>query len=110
VDYGVHLVVSDLSVPGLLDEVPELIERGFTSLKVFTAVGDLALSGRPGYGEAQVQLRRAEIARTRAAGNRSSIDEAAGAACESRLGCCQPAARGAPHGVIRKLGRSWPSR
>lgn len=46
VDYGVHLVVSDLGVPGLLDEVPELAAKGFTSLKVFTAVDGVALTDR----------------------------------------------------------------
>jgi dihydropyrimidinase len=45
-DYGVHLVVSDPSVPGLFEELPELVGAGFSSLKVFTAVGDLALSDR----------------------------------------------------------------
>jgi dihydropyrimidinase len=46
IDYGVHVVVSDLSVEGLLDEVPALAERGFTSLKLFTAVDGVALADR----------------------------------------------------------------
>ena len=45
-DFGVHLVVTDLSVPGLLDELPALAEEGCTSLKLFTAVGNLELSPR----------------------------------------------------------------
>src|SRR5579884_1768803 len=45
-DYGVHLVVSDPDVPGLFEELPELVGAGFSSLKVFTAVGDLALTDR----------------------------------------------------------------
>ncbi len=43
-DYGVHLVVSDLSVDGLLDEIPALVEEGYSSLKIFTAVDGVALS------------------------------------------------------------------
>lgn len=45
-DYGVHLVVTDLSVPGLLDELPDLVGRGFSSLKLFTAVSGVALGDR----------------------------------------------------------------
>lgn len=45
-DYGVHLVVSDLGRPGLLDGLADLVRRGFTSLKIFTAVGELALGDR----------------------------------------------------------------
>jgi dihydropyrimidinase len=45
-DYGVHLVATDLSVPHVLDELDELVARGFTSLKVFTAVEGVALGDR----------------------------------------------------------------
>lgn len=45
-DFGVHLVVTDPGAPGVLDEIPSLAGEGFTSLKVFTAVGDLELGPR----------------------------------------------------------------
>jgi dihydropyrimidinase len=45
-DFGVHLVVCDLGVAGLLDELPALVDRGFGSLKIFTAVEGLALDDR----------------------------------------------------------------
>lgn len=45
-DFGVHLVVTDLGVSGLLDELPALADRGLTSLKMFTAVGDFELGPR----------------------------------------------------------------
>lgn len=45
-DFGVHLVVTDPGAAGVLDEIPALAGDGFTSLKVFTAVGDLELGRR----------------------------------------------------------------
>lgn len=45
-DFGVHLVVTDPGGRGVLDEIPALARDGFTSLKVFTAVGDLELGPR----------------------------------------------------------------
>lgn len=46
VDYGVHLIVVDPDAPGSLAEVSRLADEGFTSLKIFTAVEDLALTDR----------------------------------------------------------------
>jgi dihydropyrimidinase len=36
VDYGVHQCITDLSVPGVLGEIPRLADEGFASVKVFT--------------------------------------------------------------------------
>jgi dihydropyrimidinase len=44
IDYGLHLVITDLGTPASLDEVPGLVRDGFTSIKVFTAVGEFQLS------------------------------------------------------------------
>jgi dihydropyrimidinase len=43
IDYGIHLTVTDLAVPGVLDEVTALADEGFASLKIFTSVGTYAL-------------------------------------------------------------------
>lgn len=40
VDYGLHLGVTDLDVASTLDEVVELADAGFASLKIFTATAD----------------------------------------------------------------------
>lgn len=37
-DYGFHLAVTDLSVPGALDQVRQVRERGRASVKVFTSM------------------------------------------------------------------------
>lgn len=42
-DYGVHAVVTDLSSLDLRSELPELMKRGVTSLKIFTAVEGIQL-------------------------------------------------------------------
>lgn len=36
IDYSIHLCVTDLTVPGVLEEIPKLAEEGFASVKVFT--------------------------------------------------------------------------
>ncbi|MGH7921501.1 MAG: amidohydrolase family protein, partial [Candidatus Dormibacteraceae bacterium] len=45
-DFGVHLAITDVDVPGLLDDLPALAGDGFTSLKLFTAVHGLELGPR----------------------------------------------------------------
>jgi dihydropyrimidinase len=42
-DFGVHAVVTDLSSLDLRSELPQLVERGVTSLKIFTAVEGIQL-------------------------------------------------------------------
>ena len=42
-DYGFHIVVTDLSVDGILDELASLAARGVTSVKVFTTVAGCRL-------------------------------------------------------------------
>lgn len=44
IDYGLHLVITDLSGPGGLDELDQLADEGFASIKVFTAVGEFQLT------------------------------------------------------------------
>jgi dihydropyrimidinase len=44
IDYGLHLVPTDLSVGGILDEILRLADEGFASLKVFTTIDDYLLS------------------------------------------------------------------
>jgi len=44
IDYGLHLVITDLGGPGGLDELDQLADEGFASIKVFTAVGEFQLS------------------------------------------------------------------
>lgn len=44
VDYGLHLVPTDLSVPGLLDEIGTLADEGFPSIKIFTTIGTYRLT------------------------------------------------------------------
>lgn len=44
IDYGLHLVITDLGGPGELDELDQLADEGFASIKVFTAVGEFQLS------------------------------------------------------------------
>ncbi len=43
IDYGMHLVPTDLSVPGVLSEVSDLADQGFASIKIFTTIGDYRL-------------------------------------------------------------------
>lgn len=43
IDYGLHVVITDLSSDGILAEIPALAEDGFTSLKLFTAGEDFRL-------------------------------------------------------------------
>lgn len=38
VDYGIHLCITDMSVPGVLEELGPLADEGFPSVKVFTTV------------------------------------------------------------------------
>jgi len=44
IDYGLHLVITDLGEPASLDELPDLVHDGFSSIKLFTAVGEFQLS------------------------------------------------------------------
>jgi len=44
IDYGLHLVITDLGEPASLDELPGLVQDGFSSIKLFTAVGEFQLS------------------------------------------------------------------
>lgn len=44
VDFGVHLVLTDLAGETALHELPALLREGFSSLKVFTTVSGYALS------------------------------------------------------------------
>ncbi len=44
IDYGLHLVITDLSAPRGLDELGRLANEGFSSVKVFTAVREFQLS------------------------------------------------------------------
>lgn len=43
-DYGVHVVVTDLEPAGVLDEIGRLAGEGFPSLKLFTTVDDFRLT------------------------------------------------------------------
>jgi dihydropyrimidinase len=45
-DFGVHAVVTDLKSANLATELPQLVERGVTSLKIFTAVEGFELHRR----------------------------------------------------------------
>ncbi|MEX0683528.1 MAG: dihydropyrimidinase [Dehalococcoidia bacterium] len=44
IDYGIHVTPTDLSVQGVLDELPVLADEGFASVKIFTAVALYALN------------------------------------------------------------------
>jgi len=44
IDYGFHVVVTDPDQKGVLDEIGQLADEGFASLKVFTAVADFQLT------------------------------------------------------------------
>ncbi len=44
IDYGLHLVITDLGAPASLEELPGLANDGFPSIKLFTAVGEFQLS------------------------------------------------------------------
>jgi dihydropyrimidinase len=46
IDYGVHQCVTDLSVTGVLEEVPKLADEGFASVKVFTTTSVYQLPDR----------------------------------------------------------------
>jgi dihydropyrimidinase len=46
IDYGVHLCVTDLTVPGVLEEIPVLASEGFASVKVFTTTSVYQLPDR----------------------------------------------------------------
>src|SRR5262249_33748026 len=46
IDYGLHVTPKDLEVAGVLEEIPELADEGFPSVKVFTSVSNYALSDR----------------------------------------------------------------
>jgi dihydropyrimidinase len=43
IDYGFHIAITDLSPPGVLDELPALVQNGFSSIKIFTANAGMAL-------------------------------------------------------------------
>jgi dihydropyrimidinase len=43
-DYGVHTVITDIGPAGVLDEIGQLAEEGFPSVKLFTTVGEFKLS------------------------------------------------------------------
>ena len=44
VDYGVHIAVTDVERPGVLEEIGPLAGEGFTSLKLFTTIDDFKLT------------------------------------------------------------------
>ncbi len=44
IDYGLHLTITDLAVDGVLDEVAAMADAGFTSVKIFTSVGNYQLT------------------------------------------------------------------
>ena len=44
VDYGVHIVVTDIEPAGVLDEIGPLADEGFPSLKLFTTIEDFRLT------------------------------------------------------------------
>lgn len=44
IDYGVHIVVTDLEPNGVLEAIGRLADDGFPSLKLFTTVGEFKLS------------------------------------------------------------------
>lgn len=44
IDYGLHLVPTDLTVPGVMDEIGMLADEGFASVKVFTTIRDYRLT------------------------------------------------------------------
>lgn len=46
IDFGLHIGVTDLSVDGILDEIPALAAEGFTSLKMFTTIPGMELNDR----------------------------------------------------------------
>jgi dihydropyrimidinase len=43
IDYGLHLVPTDLSVEGTLEQITSLSDEGFASIKIFTTIGDYRL-------------------------------------------------------------------
>lgn len=43
IDYGMHLVPTDLAVPGVLRELSDFADQGFASIKIFTTIGDYRL-------------------------------------------------------------------
>src|SRR2546426_6681041 len=43
-DYGVHVVVTDLGPEGVLDEIGRLADDGFPSLKLFTTIDEFRLT------------------------------------------------------------------
>jgi dihydropyrimidinase len=45
-DYGIHLIISDPSTSVLGQELPSLVEDGYTSFKVFMTYDDLVLNDR----------------------------------------------------------------
>jgi dihydropyrimidinase len=46
IDYGIHMIVSDPTETVLTEELPELVARGYTSLKVFMAVDAFRVDDR----------------------------------------------------------------
>lgn len=44
IDYGLHLVPTDLGMPGLTDEIAVLADEGFASVKIFTTIADYRLT------------------------------------------------------------------
>jgi dihydropyrimidinase len=46
IDYGVHLCVTDLTVPGVLEEIPKLAGEGYASVKVFTTTSHYQVPDR----------------------------------------------------------------
>jgi dihydropyrimidinase len=46
IDYGFHIAIIDPGVPALLEDLPALVDEGFSSLKIFTANAGMALGGR----------------------------------------------------------------
>ncbi len=46
IDYGFHLILSDLTRPEIMQELPALIAEGYTSFKVYMTYDDMKLSDR----------------------------------------------------------------
>lgn len=43
-DYGIHIAVTDVTPPAVLEEIGQLASEGFTSLKLFTTIDEFRLS------------------------------------------------------------------
>lgn len=46
IDYGLHLAITSVADPSVFDEIRELVDAGFSSLKIFTTLDAVKLSDR----------------------------------------------------------------